>query len=754
MPERPGSRRRRRRARSGRQTTVRLPTRRLDDDAALDAILARRARRRRRHPIRNKVIVSLGGISLLLVVAIVAAGGFAGRAALTQNCSLDDLRPITLGENSFVFASDGSLLGVVPSSKNRQPLKLSAISPWLPKATVAIEDRRFYQHGGLDYQGILRAAIADVKAGKIVEGGSTITQELVRNLYIGSSQRTLSRKLREACLALKLSKRWTKQQILAAYMNEVFYGRHAYGAEAAAQTFFSTHARNLTLPQAALLAGLPQAPSDYDPLRHSTIAKRRRDEVLRAMLVSGAISLGQYQHAVATPLGLKPGTLYSQIRHPNFFGYAEQQLVQTFGAKRVEAGGLRVRTTIDPRLQFAALEAIRSILKTKTDPAAAVVAIDPATGAIKAMQSYLPSGAKLQFNIASQGHRQAGSAFKPFVLATAVNEGISLYSSFAGPPGLIIPDPRCEGPTGPWDVHNYADEAAGTMNLLDATANSVNTIFAQLVVKVGPENVVSTAHKMGIQSTLLPVCSITLGTQAVTPLEMANGYATLAARGMHHLPQALALVRSPDGKVLGKLDTHGDRALPENTADLVTYALEGVVQHGTGTAASIGRPVAGKTGTAENYQDAWFCGYVPQLVTCVWVGYPHQERSLYNVEGFASVFGGSIPAEIWHNFMSVATAKLPVIGFPYPVFTGHTVSGSGYSSSSGSSSSGSAPSAPAPAPAPTPTPHIETVPATPAPPPAPAPPPPPPPPPPPETVAPPTTPAPPPPPPAPPANGQ
>jgi penicillin-binding protein 1A len=473
---------------------------------------------------------------------------------------------------------------------------------------------------------------------------------------------------------------------------------------------------------------------------HPDIARDRRDEVLRAMLNQGYITQSEYADAVAQPLVLQPGRLYSQIRHPNFFGFAEQQLVAQYGARRVAAGGLRVRTTVDASLQLAARRVIADHLRQPTDPAAALVAIDPRTGAIKTMIAYVPGGKQLQFNLASQGHRTAGSAFKPFVLATAINQGISVYSSFYGPPQFTITDPLCSTNGTLWDVHNYADEAAGTMNLLDATANSVNTIFAQLVDKVGPANVVPVAHRMGITSPLQAVCSITLGSQAVTPLEMTDSYATLAARGIHHPPQAIALVRTPDGKVIGRLKTQGDRALPQNTADLVTYALQGVVQHGTGTAAGLGgRPVAGKTGTAENFQDAWFCGYVPQLATCVWVGYPHSETPMYNVEGFASVFGGSLPAEIWHDFMTIATAKMPVESFPYPAsFGGSYVTGSsGYTTQPSftptptQTSTSTTPSQPqttapptTPAPAPVPTP--EPPPTTPAPPPetTPAPPPP------------------------------
>src|SRR4051794_26208902 len=398
---------------------------RADADLAL-IVAARRSRLRRRRRGGRRLLLGAALAVSAIVAGTLAGGAFTGRALLFGSCKLDALRPISLGENSFLYAQDGSLLGVVPSKMNRQPLRLDRMSPWLPKATVAIEDRRFWQHGALDYQGIARALYADVNAGRIVEGGSSITQELVRNLYIGNADRTFDRKIKEACLAEKLAGTLTKRQVLAAYLNEVFYGRHAFGAQAGAQTFFSTGAGSLTLPQAALLAGLPQAPSVYDPLHHPDEALKRRNDVLRAMLLNGDITQTQFSDAVSAPLGLHLGELYNSVRHPNFFGWAQQQLVAQFGARRVEAGGLQVKTTLDPRMQYQARAAVGSVLQEKRDPAAALVAIDPRTGAVKAMVSYLPDGRKLQFNLATQGHRQAGSSFKPFVLATAINQGASV----------------------------------------------------------------------------------------------------------------------------------------------------------------------------------------------------------------------------------------------------------------------------------------------------------------------------------------
>jgi len=559
------------------------------------------------------------------------------------------------------------MLGTIPAKKNRQQLTLAQMSPWLPKATIAIEDRRFWQHGALDYAGIARAAIADIENGRTVQGASTLTQQLARNLYIGRPSQTIGRKVKEACLAMRLAERLTKRQILAQYLNLVYYGNQAYGVAAAAQTYFSRRASQLTVAQAAMIAGLQQAPTSYDPLRDPDAALARRNEVLDAMYTNHALSRGAWEYARRRPLGLDPGTLYKTIHEPYFFGYVEQQLVSHYGQRLVESGGLRVRTTIDPRLQRLAQQTIAKHLPSNSDPASALVAIDPRNGKVRAMAVYVPSGERLQFNLASQGHRQAGSAFKPFTLAAALEHGSSLYSYLSGPSEMTITDPRCEDGYGKlWTVHNNAYEAEGTMNLIDATAYSVNTIFAQLVTQVGPDAVVRMGHRLGIQSNLSPVCSITLGTQAVSPLEMATAYATLADRGVRHDPQAVESVRTASGDVVPYPQSKPNVAVSQEIADEVTYALEAVTQKGTGTGAAIGRPIAGKTGTAESFVDAWFCGFVPQLATCVWIGYPHREESMNYVEGFAPVYGGTIPASIWHDFMEGATANLPVEEFATP----------------------------------------------------------------------------------------
>ena len=680
--------------RNGRGPQRRQPSRR---DVEFERVLLARHGRLRRSKRKRRSLVLVGALLLASIVALLLATvAFTGSQVLLSQCNLSvDLRKLALGENSFLYTDNNQLLGVVPSATNRQPLPLSQISPSLPQATVAIEDARFWQHGALDYQGIARAMYQDLTQGHIVQGGSTITQELARNLYIGNAQRTISRKIKEACLATKLFQKYSRKQILTEYLNEVFYGRHAYGAQAAARTYFSKPASKLTLVQAALLAGLPQAPSVYDPLSNPRAALARRNEVLHAMWKNGYITASKLRSATRKKLQLRPGHLYQELHQPNFFGWATQQLADSLprGQRQVALGGLRVKTTLDTRLQGLAQQAVTSVLHSSNDPAAAIVAMDPKTGAVKAMVNYLPSGRTMQFNLATQSHRSTGSSFKPITLATALSEGVSLSSTFYGPPELFITKPECATNNGPWDVHNFADEAAGTMTLTDATANSVNTIFAQLIAVVGVRNVMAMAHNLGITEQVRgpyfrQACAITLGSVGFTPLEMTDVYSTFANGGVHHDPRAFETVRGPNGKLMRGLAPQGRRVLSPNVAAELTYALQGVVQHGTGVAASLGaRPVAGKTGTAENFQDAWFCGYVPQLATCVWVGYPRGEIPLLNVESVGQVAGGTLPAEIWKAFMAPAVAKLPVENFPTPSFTGRLISGdgtySGYSSPTG-----------------------------------------------------------------------
>ena len=361
------------------------------------------------------------------------------------------------------------------------------MSPWLTRATVAIEDRRFYSHGGVDAEGIARALWRDVKAGRVVEGGSTITQQLVRTLYI-SNERTVERKVTEACLAVKLDGERSKDWILANYLNSVFYGNFAYGAEAAARTYFSRSARSLTLPQAALLAGLTQAPSAYDPFADPRQAVARRDQVLLAMRGEGMITRAQYRWARASRSpGLRPGRLYQEIREPYFFGYVRDQLIREYGAETVRSGGLRVYTTIQPRWQKLAQTAIRGTLTAPNDPAAALISIDPANGSIRAMTAIVPGRANNQFNLLSQARRQPGSTFKTFVLAAAVEKGMDPTAAYyVSAPFTYRPVSNGTCERGWWCVKTYDSSYVGWSSVERATLRSDNSVFAQLTLDVGP----------------------------------------------------------------------------------------------------------------------------------------------------------------------------------------------------------------------------------------------------------------------------
>ncbi len=637
--------------------------------ADVDLILERRGRKRKRaaRVVRRRRVGLIAAFVLASLVAVGVALGVGATAALTQGCSLDSLRPVEIGQNSFVYAADGSLLGSIPADRNREPVALDRMSKWLPAASVSIEDKRFWQHGGVDFVGIARAAWTDVTVGKKVQGGSTITQQLVRNLYTGQ-QKTFSRKLREACLAIKLADKWPKTRILDEYLNTVYYGNHAYGVEAAAQTYFSRHAKNLTLLQSALLAGLPQAPSIYDPLHNPRAALQRRSEVLQAMLETHAITQAQYDAAArSTSLGLKPGRIYTRIKEPYFFTYVREELEQAYGANTVREGGLKVYTTIDPRLQRLAQKAILDVLPYKTDPAAAIVSIVPGTGAIRAMTAVVRTAGN-QFNLAAQSGRQAGSTFKTFVLASAIEKGVDPDSTYyTSAPFTCSIGPWCQPP---WTVHTYENTYSGSESLTRATLQSDNTVYAQLTLDVGPQYVWQMAHRLGVHMAPdKPVASIGLGSLAVSPLDMAAAYATFPAMGVYARPMAITKVVLPGGKVdtasgWGKPKTK--QAVSQGVAWKVNDVLQQNAEYGTGAGSGDGiHPNAGKTGTTENHADAWFDGYTRQLSTVVWMGYPKGEIPMLDVHGVA-VAGATYPVPIWHEYMAAALWHRKVLDFPPP----------------------------------------------------------------------------------------
>jgi penicillin-binding protein 1A len=614
------------------------------------------------------------GLAIVAGLAIAAGvGGTAGVFAYGSSCDLSALEPVRIGRNTFVYAADGSLLGSIPAERNRQPVTIEEMAPLVRKATIAVEDRRFREHGGVDVEGIARAAVTDLREGRVVEGGSTITQQLVRNLYI-SRERTVQRKLKEACLAAKLDGAWSKDRILTTYLNQVFFGNQAYGVEAAAQTYFSKRARDLSLREAALLAGLTQAPSVHNPFTAPDRARARRAVVLRAMLDTRVITRERYRKALRSDLGLRPGRLYKTIREPYFFGYVRDRLIEVYGAEQVRSGGLRVYTTIKPRYQRLAEKAISDTMNRSTDPAGALISISPRTGAIRAMTAVIPNRPKNEFNLVSQARRQPGSTFKTFVLAAAVEMGInpdSTYYVSAPFTYKVHPAGNCDDGSW-WCVHTYANDYYGWSSIRSATIRSDNAVYAQLTLDVGAERVAETARKMGVRSPLSVrgayVPSIGLGSVAVSPLDLASAYATLAARGVYAEPMAIRRVVLADGRE----DTRAGwgvprrrRAVSEGTAAIVTRILEQNIQSGTGTRAAFGRPAAGKTGTNEEHADAWFAGYTPNLATTVWIGYTKGEIPMENVHGIA-VSGGSFPAEIWRLFMEPALEATEPLSFPEP----------------------------------------------------------------------------------------
>jgi penicillin-binding protein 1A len=614
------------------------------------------ARRKRRSRLRRVLVLLL----VLVALGIASVAGVGASVYYSASCDLTALHPVQQGDNSLVYGANGSLIGVLPAVENRTAVARAEISRWMPKATVAIEDRRFYQHGGVDPIGIVRAIVADAFAGRIVQGGSTITQELVRDLYL-SQQQTVQRKVVEACLAIKLARVWSRDRILTAYLNDVYYGAHAYGIEAAAETYFSIPARRLTLEQAALLAGLPQAPSLYDPLRNPEAALVRRDQVLRALQRSGDLTQSQATAALRDrSLHLHPSPAYSGSNEPYFVSYIEDALQQRYGPAIVHAGGLKIYTTIEPRLQQDAVEALSHVVYERSDPAGAIVSLDPATGAVRVMAAVTPASPTSTFNLVTSAERQAGSTFKPIALAAAVERGMNPWAT------RYLSAPFSYPPLH-WNVTTYDRAYAGPETVAAATLHSDNTVFARLALDVGADALVSTAKAMGVTSPLDATPSLALGSGAVTPLDMASVYATLAAGGVHAEPYAVRRVVFRGGRVDSAWGAPKlTRAIPDWVAATVTKVLEQNMLHGTATGAHVaGRVDAGKTGTTDNYADAWLCGYTPSLEATVWIGYPRGEVPMLEVHG-AAVSGPTLPATAWHLFMERALTGSPREGFPAP----------------------------------------------------------------------------------------
>ena len=548
-------------------------------------------------------------------------------------------------QSAFLFDKTGRPIARINAEERRVLVPIRRVPEMVRGAFLAAEDERFYEHSGIDALAIGRALWNDISGGRF-QGGSTITQQLVRNTsdpYVGR-ERTLSRKVREAVMALRLERRFSKDRILEMYLNQIYFGEGAYGIETASQEYFGKHVWRISLGQAATLAGLVASPSRYNPRVDPDASRARRDWVLGRMVTLGLVSPAEAEEALAEDVtALPPDPQESQAAY--FVDWLTRDIRRRHGADVLYRGGLSIETTLDLRRQHAAERAIAGVLDLPGDPEAALVSIDVSTGGVLAMvggRDFHRSQVNLATGQGGTG-RQAGSAFKPFVLATALEEGIAPYDVYPAPGSITI-----DGQT----MGNYDGSSYGSLSVTSATVSSVNTVFAQLIDEVGPADVAETARSMGIRTELPEVISLALGTGEVTPLDMTAAYATLASGGIYRKPSGVRWLTDSRGEVIDRLDTSGRRAIRERTADQVTDILLDVVAGGTGTGAQIpGVAVAGKTGTAESYADAWFCGYTAEVATCVWMGYPRGRVPMTNVHGIA-VTGGSLPASIWRAFMS------------------------------------------------------------------------------------------------------
>lgn len=629
----------------------------------------RRRRRTQGRGLGQALVVALLLTPFLLLVLGLGTFtlGLRTAAALREDVPrLEDQEQVVLAQTSRIYAADGTLLAYLHGTENRTLIGGERIPKIVKDAVVAIEDERFYEHNGVDLEAVARASVVNLEAGEIEEGFSTITMQLVGNLYLDRLDMSLTRKFREMTLAWQLETIMSKDEILDQYLNTIFFGANAYGIQAASRTYFDKDPKDLTLTEAALLAGLPQAPTAYSPRIHPQEALDRRNVVLARMYSNGFITYDQYRRATAENLNLAAASPYTKVQEPYVVAFVRKQLIDMFGEDMVFKGGLTVETTIVPRYQELAQQAIASTLDREGDPSGSLVAIESRTGYIRAMVGGTDYDLS-KFNLAAQGRRQPGSAFKTFALTAAVELGIDPYDTYyeSRPLELDIP-----GSIEPWKVKTFGNSYYGSTSVYQATLRSDNTVFAQLALDVGAERIVDVAQRMGITSTLNPNPAIALGglTHGVSPLEMASAYATLANEGRHRQATAILKVTDAKGEVLWRAEPRENQAISAGVAYVVTKILERNVIGGTGTRARLDRPAAGKTGTAQNFQDAWFCGYIPELSTAVWMGHPEAQIEMRNVHG-VRVTGGSFPAMIWAKFMKAVEADYPDREFKMPDVT-------------------------------------------------------------------------------------
>jgi penicillin-binding protein 1A len=627
-------------------------------------------RRRGWLPFARPIVVALALTLLVATATAVPAGILVADSVKGAGAGLpelEELRQLRQPERTQVYDRQGRVIEVLKDEQDRIVVPLSRISPTLQQAVIAAEDARFYEHKGVDDRGIVRAAVTNLLSGEVSQGGSTITQQLVRNSYPDLKDISIVRKIKEAALAAQLEGKLSKDEILHRYLNRVYFGAGYYGVEAASRGYFGKRASQVSLAQAAMLAGVIREPVSSEPRQHPERAKLLRDSVLERMTQLGMITAADAAKAEKARLKVqKPRRVGG--RYPWFIDGLKRQLqederlgsTKESRTRRLFEGGLRIHTTLDKDMQLAAEQAVARWLPPPGGPDIALVAIDPRDGGVRAVVG----GRNFKhesYNTALQGvGRQPGSSFKTFVLAAALDAGISPDSVWesSGFGDQLVCGSR-------WSVDNYEGGGSGLVSVRDATRRSVNGVYARLMEKLCPDRVADMAERLGIPKLRERVPSMALGSQEVRPIDMASAYATLANLGEYHKPTFFEEVDHRSGKeVIGEA-SKSERRVSAALAWQVTDILKGVVRGGTGTAANIGRPAAGKTGTNQAYRDAWFVGYTPQLAVAVWMGYPGEAKEMYNVQG-QRVTGGSFPARVWHDFMAVAMANQPVMDWPRP----------------------------------------------------------------------------------------
>ncbi len=586
-------------------------------------------------------------------------------------------------QSSTLYAADGTLVHTFHAEENRKVIPLEEIPRHVSDAVIAIEDERFYRHTGVDVRAVLRAARSNAAAGGIEQGGSTITQQYVKQEILRDDSPTVGRKVLEASMAVQLEREYSKDRILELYLNAIYFGNGAYGIEAAAHQYFGKAAADLLPAEGALLAGLIQRPGTTDPFDEPEVALARRQLVLDRMHANNMLTDNELLWWHNYPIKLASDVVPAAERYPAayFVEEVKQWILDDprFGATAKErrdllfGGGLRIRTTVDLKLQAEAEASVRKILPDPAGPDASMVSVEATTGYVRAMvggRDFFGTSRIAKLNLATQGPRQAGSSFKPFVLATALTQGIDPQTRISAPGCITIPLEAAP----PWKPCNYGGGGGGTVSIVEGTVRSYNTLYAQLMMRVGPGPAMDTATRVGIGSPLQAVPSAVLGSNVVTAMDMAGAYSTFANRGIRVPPVLVTRITRADGTVLFNHEHRQSKVLEAGIVDTLTSILEQAVQRGTGTKAKLDRPVAGKTGTTNDNKDAWFAGYTSELATAVWVGFPELGANgelvpMVPPHTPIKVTGGSYPAEIWHRFMSVALAGRPVVQFHPPTTT-------------------------------------------------------------------------------------